>query len=329
MFGRSNLGNPVTQAMSRPVVPVRRRRIVRLLRLAVFTLVAIPLTVWLLTPIVVVYNILHPRHVAVTTTLSQLPFPAENVSIQASDGVTLRGWFARRSATAPVILVGHGFENTRANMIPYGDFLYQDGYSVLLLDWRAWGDSGGDMTTFGRRESGDISAALDYLTARPDLDHPHFAALGVSYGSALMLQAAAHDHRLVAVVCDSLYIYPTFVNLFHDWDTNGMPVGNGRVPSAPLTAFMANWMLGGHMEELDPLKEAPNVAPTALLVIHALHDHHPMTPVSGAEQVFAAAQEPKAEWISPVGDHASVFFADPDGYRQHVLTFLDTYVRGK
>src|SRR6478609_6924654 len=112
MVGRSNVGNSIGQTVARPAVR-GRRRIVRLLRLLVFTLVAIPLMIWLVTPVALVYRFLHPARMAVTTQLRDLPFPAENVAITAPDGAVLYGWFARRSATAPVILVGHGFEHTR------------------------------------------------------------------------------------------------------------------------------------------------------------------------------------------------------------------------
>jgi hypothetical protein len=64
-----------------------------------------------------------------------------------------------------------------------------------------------------------------------------------------------------------------------------------------------------------------------LLLIHAEHDDHPLTPLAGARAVFAAAREPKSLWVSPAGNHASVIWADPARYRQRVLAFFDTYLR--
>ncbi|HUS17633.1 MAG TPA: alpha/beta fold hydrolase, partial [Chloroflexia bacterium] len=168
----------------------------RFLRRLMGTLVTITLLTWLLVPVVMVGVTLHAPRIPLQNTAQSLPFPAEDVAFRTRDGLTLRGWLARAGAGAPVILLAHGYPANREQMIPQAAFLYEAGYSVLLLDFRAWGTSDGDRTTFGLRESDDLSAAMDYLTARSDLGHPRFGGLGVSLGAGLMVLGAAHDHRL-------------------------------------------------------------------------------------------------------------------------------------
>jgi pimeloyl-ACP methyl ester carboxylesterase len=300
---------------------------VRALRLGLFALVMIPLVTWLLAPVAMAYFLMRPQAHALVVTLARLPFPAEAVAWRAPDGRTMRGWLARAAAQAPVILLGHGRFTTREAMVDHATFLYKAGYSVLLFDWRGWGESEGDLTTFGLREAGDVSAALDYLAARPDLDHPRFGGLGVSMGSGMMLTAAAGDPRIAAVVCDSIYTYDGIAAYLDGWTRDGLPIGPIHVPIAPLLLPTANLLLEGRLADLDPVRLAPRLSPRPLLLIHAEHDDYPLTPVAGARAVFAAAHEPKTLWISPVGTHATVLSADPAGYQQRVLAFFATYLR--
>jgi dipeptidyl aminopeptidase/acylaminoacyl peptidase len=308
------------QEMARPAWSLRRF-LGRFLRLLAFTLGTMALLFWLLTPVMFVRATLHPARSPLQTDSATLPFPVEAVAIPAPDGVTLRGWFGYRARTAPVILFGHGYPATREQMVPYAAFLYAAGYNVLLLDWRAWGESGGDATTFGLRESADVRATLDYLETRPDLDHPgHYGGLGVSLGAGLLLLAAAHDHRLAAVVCDS--IYPSVTPMFTQWNSIGLRIWPYRLVFAPTAEPAANLLLEGRLADLQPLAQAAAVSPSALLLVHAEHDGNGLTPLAGAQQIFAAAREPKELWVSPLGNHAGVLSANPVAYQRVVTAFF-------
>ena len=316
-MGDSSVGN---RNSARPPWSLRRF-LGRFLRLLTFTLVVLVLLGWLLTPVMFVQATLHPARTALQMDPATLPFPVEAVAIPAPDGVTLRGWFGYRARAAPVILFGHGYPATREQMVPHAAFLYQAGYNVLLLDWRAWGESGGDATTFGLRESDDVRAALDYLETRPDLDHPgRYGGLGVSLGAGLLFLAAAHDHRLAAVVCDS--IYPSVTPMFTQWNHIGLRIWPYRLAFAPTAEPAANLLLEGRLADLHPLAQAAAVSPSALLLVHAEHDGNGLTPLAGAQQIYAAAREPKELWVSPLGNHATILPTNPVAYQRVVTAFL-------
>lgn len=316
------LGND--NAAGVPAGRLRWRRIGRLVLIGVLTVV---LTAWGLGPVLFVYSSLHPARQTLVTNPQTLPFPVEPVAFRTADGLTLRGWLGRQAAPAPVILLGHGYGNTREQMIPHAVLLYAAGYSVLLFDWRGHGLSDGTSTSFGLHEVDDMRAALDYLAARPDLGHPQrFGALGVSLGAGIMLYAAAHDSRLAAVVCDSIYYYPAFQALFADMDRNGLGLGVRRIPVAPLAGLAANAMLEGRMDDLDPRLAAPRVSPRALLFIHSAEDHYQFTPLSGAQAIYDAAHAPKDLWIAPHGAHAATLAANPTQYPRRVRAFFAAYL---
>jgi len=316
---------PLIRARSGAAAAPARRVLRRFLRLLTFTVAVLLLAGWIGAPVALVNATLHPPRFPIAADTSSLPFPVEPVAFRTPDGLTLHGWFGHTSPTAPVILFGHGYPANREQMVPYAAFLYAAGYNVLLFDWRAWGESEGTLTTFGLHEVDDLRGALDYLQARPDLQQPRFGGLGVSMGAGLMLIGAAHDHRLAAVVGDSTYAH--IAPMFGQWNSVGLRIWPYRLGFAPIAEPYANWRLDGHLADLDPLRQAPAVRPSALLLIHAEHDSNGLTPLTGAQQIFAAAQEPKALWVSPLGDHAGILAANPDAYAQHVRAFFDTYLR--
>ena len=316
----------------------RRRGIGYVARLLAFGLAVLLGMAWVAPPVVFVYKSLYPARLPLRfpDTPPALPgaapaggpaTPAPDVALEAvnfrtADGLTIRGLFGRAGAAAPVILLGHGYAANREQMLPQAAFLTAAGYSVLLFDWRAHGASDGALTSFGYYEAGDVRAALDYLESRPDLRHPRFGALGVSYGAGLMLYSAARDPRLAAVVCDSIYSLPAVEETFTGWSRTGMPVGALRFPVAPLADPAARFFLGRDLTDLDPRAQAAAVSPRPLLFIHSAEDRYPFTPLTGAQAIFAAAGAPKDLWIAPTGAHADLVNANPEEYRRRVLAFF-------
>jgi uncharacterized protein len=121
----------------------------------------------------------------------------QDVTLTTSDGLTLRGWYVP-SRNGAAIIAFPGRSGTQAHT----RMLVEHGYGVLLFDRRGEGVSEGDGNMFGWGGERDIFAALDYLEQRPDVDPARIGGIGLSVGGELMLQAAAEDDRLAAVVSE-------------------------------------------------------------------------------------------------------------------------------
>ena len=80
--------------------------------------------------------------------------------------------------------------------------LVRHGYGVLLFDRRGEGASEGDPNMWGWGGERDIHAAVDFLQHRPDVDPDRIGGIGFSVGGELMLQAAAENDGLAAVVSE-------------------------------------------------------------------------------------------------------------------------------
>ena len=121
----------------------------------------------------------------------------EDVTLTTSDGLELEGWYVpSRNGAAVIAFPG------RTNPQPHARMLVEHGYGVLLIDRRGEGHSDGDGNRFGWGGTRDIAAALDFLEGRPDVDPARIGGLGLSVGGELMLEAAAEDTRLAAVVSE-------------------------------------------------------------------------------------------------------------------------------
>ena len=79
----------------------------------------------------------------------------------------------------------HGAWDTRLRMIQRARVLQGEGFSVLLFDFQAHGESPGTRITFGRLEALDATAAVGFVRSR--LPGVRVGAIGASLGGAAAL----------------------------------------------------------------------------------------------------------------------------------------------
>src|SRR5262249_53148216 len=110
------------------------------------------------------------------------------VEFPSTSGATLRGWLLTGERSRGAIVLMHGLRANRLAMLDRARFLSAAGYSVLLFDFQAHGDSSGDKITFGYLESQDAQAAVDFR--RLKLPGQPIGVIGVSMGGAAALLAS-------------------------------------------------------------------------------------------------------------------------------------------
>jgi hypothetical protein len=121
----------------------------------------------------------------------------EDVTLTTSDGLHLEGWYVpSRNGAAVIAFPGRKGPQAQARM------LAKHGYGVLLFDRRGEGASDGDGNLLGWGGDRDIDAAVDFLKKRDDVDPGRIGGIGLSVGGELMLEAAAGNPDLAAVVSE-------------------------------------------------------------------------------------------------------------------------------
>ena len=318
-----------------------RRRMIRIaLILLLFPPLAAAVAGWLVGP-----AFLHPIRRDLTPDLireADVSFAVtgstrEDFDVRAPDGVLLRGWKARpKNPNGSWVLLFHGVADNRVGVIGQSEFLLRAGYSVVMMDARAHGASGGPMATYGWLERNDTRAVIDALISSlvnpclsiqwrgpggPDCPLPkHIFALGESMGAGIALQSAAVDPRIEAVVAEA-----PFANLREgSYDYSGLRKSPwlGKTLFAPFT-----WTLLYHDEKLAgfPVAEvSPQkaVAARAFPVFLICDEKDVTLPCRHSEMIYAAARAPKQLWVVPGAYHTAAYGFFPEEFRRRVLTFF-------
>ena len=246
----------------------------------------------------------------------------QEFDVSAQDGVILRGWKVHaKSPNGDWVMLFHGQSDNRVGMISYADFLLRAGYSVVMMDARAHGASGGAMATYGWKERWDtksIVAAL-YATEKPR----RLFALGESMGGAIALQSAAAEPRISAVVAEA-----SFSNLREvTYDYAGLQsspwLGKTLFRPATIVALRAAEKEGGfRADDVSPEQAVSERAFPVLLICGTL-DHR--IPCRHARRIFASAIGPRQIWIVPGAGHTGAYGAEPAEFKRRVLAFFALY----
>lgn len=126
----------------------------------------------------------------------------EDVAFESSDGIPLKGWWVPAQNPKGSVVLVHGLNRSRIEMVKKTPFIVKEGWNALLFDLRHHGESGGDRTTLGFKEKEDVKAAL--ALARAKSPGP-VVVWGVSLGGASATFAASEDPQVGGLVCDSSY----------------------------------------------------------------------------------------------------------------------------
>lgn len=239
--------------------------------------------------------------------------PARDVALPAAEGGTVRGWLLPGEPQAPGVLLLHGLHSDRRSMLPRARLLHRLGYTVLLIDLHAHGESTGEHITFGASESRDVLVAAAYL--RQAVRGRPIAAIGVSLGGAAVVLAGP-EVGFSAVVLESVY------STFDDALDNRMRSVLG--PPGPLLSGLLSAQLplregitAGELRPVDRIREFR----VPLLFVQGETDRN--ATLAQAERLFAAAPGPdKQLWVVPGAGHVDLYQFASQEYRDRVPAFL-------
>lgn len=111
----------------------------------------------------------------------------------------------------PAVLIGHGFGGSKNDVRQQAQELARDGYAVLTWSARGFGESTGKVgLNDPEGEVADVSKLIDWLAKQPQVQldkpgDPRVGVTGASYGGAISLLAAGHDHRVDAIAPEITY----------------------------------------------------------------------------------------------------------------------------
>lgn len=234
-----------------------------------------------------------------TTTPDNAGLTYEDQWLTAADGVRFHAWYVPHPEAVAALVFCHGNGGNLSNRVPSLRQFHDMGLSVLVFDYRGYGQSGGSLSEEGTYLDG-VAAAEWMRTREPDLP---LVMLGRSLGSAIATEVA------LRVPVDGL--------IFESGFTSVNDLGAERFPFLPV-----RWLsrIGYDSGSKIASIECP------VLVIHGDQDR--IVPYHHGETIFARAREPKT-FLRLAGFHNDAFYADGDTYEAGISAFLNEYILTK
>ena len=222
----------------------------------------------------------------------------ESVEMETEDGETLHGWWIPAEPERGVLLFCHGNAGNISHRLESAEIFHRLGLSVLLFDFRGYGQSTGTPSETGLYQDGE--AAWRYLTLTRRVDPRKVVVFGRSLGAAVAIDVAAR-HPAGALIAESGF-------------TSAPDVGARHYPFLPVRRLSRN-----HFDNLSRIAQAQ--AP--VLIIHSRTDE--IIPFDHGQQLFEAAP-PNKTFLEIKGGHNDGFFVTGPRYQEGIDAFLEQYL---
>ena len=240
---------------------------------------------------------------------------AHAIALSSKSGSSVAGWNCRNENRKGVVVLVHGIRGSRVSMLDRARMLYADGYSAVMIDLQAHGESTGEAITVGHREQHDVRAAIQF--ARHQYPGQPVGLIGVSLGGASALLGSPLS--IDAMVLES--VFPNLRDAVHN-RVAGILGPLSWVP-AELLLVQLKPRLGIDVESVRPIDHIREVGCPVYVISGTLDCH---TTADETESMFATAREPKRLWLVEGAAHQDLMQFDRAKYSKQVLAFFDQYL---
>jgi len=260
-------------------------------------------------------------------TASRFGAALRDVSVIASDGSHLQGWFARPArVNGDAVILFHGVGDNRQGMMGFAELFLSNGFIVLAPDSRAQGESGGAFPTYGLKESDDVHRWFDWLVMQ---QHPKCVfGMGESMGAAVLLQSIEKENRFCAVVAESSFAsfrqiaYVRVGQFFH----TGTWLGRIALRPAVEAAFLYGRLTRGiNLADASPERSVVG-SHVPILLIHGLADDN--IPFQQSERIRAHDPADIVLWEVPLAGHCGAVNAAGQEFNTRVLGWFRSHEAG-
>lgn len=225
-------------------------------------------------------------------------------------GAEQHGWYVPPRNGALVMYL-HGSPGSRASLLPEARALARSrGYGALLVDLPGYGASRG-ARDWGPSYLRAARAALDFATARPEVEPSRVGLFGFSMGACISAQVAAQDPRVRALV-----LRGAFTRL----DEQLRVQFRGRAPFVEELAVLAAERAGLNTRGMDTESALRALGERPVLLIAGAEDAG--VPPAHSERLAAAALDPEL-WIVPGIGHLGFAERIGEPYFERVQRFFD------
>ena len=240
------------------------------------------------------------------------------------DSVRLAGWYLPAPGDRRCVILIQGTDQHRNDpairALELGRDLVDQGFSVLLFDLRARGESGGLRSSEGDREQWDLLGAIDYVESR-GIPVERIGLLGFSLGAGVAIMVAAQDSRIPAIVSDSGFMdYVSDIRLIHTnaWGFYLPTWFSFFILWGGRTLFRADFRRVRPVEVIDQISQP-------IYFIHGRED--PVISVDETVALHLASNNPEDRiWLVDGAEHINVYRQNRAAYIRRVALFFEEHI---
>jgi dipeptidyl aminopeptidase/acylaminoacyl peptidase len=242
----------------------------------------------------------------------------EDIVVRSFDSTRLHGWWMEFAKEAPTVVVLHGVNKNRTDVIRTALVLRRAGFNVLVFDGRGHGNSEGRYVTYGFYERRDVECVLDWLTTEKRINRDAIGLAGESMGAAIALQVAADNPWLQGVWADSPFASLRRVASEFAQRVTGLPVAL-LSPVLWTTIRVANYRGKFDVEMVDPYAIADKIQ-CPVYIVHGTADR--LIDIVHSQNIYSALNVKKEIWTVEGGAHARAAREQKEEYARRIVEFF-------
>jgi pimeloyl-ACP methyl ester carboxylesterase len=223
--------------------------------------------------------------------------PFEDVTLTASDGVKINGWYVPAREARGTLLFFHGNAGNISHRLESVEIFHYLGFSVFIINYRGFGKSEGRCSISGVTE--DALAAWKYLTDERGIPPGDIAVFGRSIGGAVAMQLMRHVKPRVLILESTFSSLPEMIRV-------------------PLLVPLARLVTGDVFDSAETASEL--TVPT--LCFHSPEDR--IVPYRLGRRLYESVASDKT-FVDLRGDHNEGFLESTDVYNSALDEFFTKY----
>lgn len=242
----------------------------------------------------------------------------ETFKLHTTNHVDIEGWWLKNQkantdsiGAKGAVIMFHGHGSCKSAILPEANQFLQLGYDVYMIDFEAHGNSEGEQSLVGIKESADVKATYDYVKQKGE---KNIIIYGVSMGAATAMKAI-HDYRIQP---DKLILEMPFASLLDATKGKlrimGLPGFLG-----PVLTFWGGTLNGAWAFSYKPYQYAAEIKCPVLL---QWGRQDPRVTEQETMAVFDHIPTAKNLVIYENAGHESLYKKEPSKWRENVSAFL-------
>jgi alpha-beta hydrolase superfamily lysophospholipase len=243
-------------------------------------------------------------------------YPYRGVTLYTKDSIAIAGWYIPADSSKGTVLLLHGLGGNMETILKVAYSFHEMKYSIMMIDYRAHGSSGGHVFTFGARETEEVKLAYDYVVSTGERN---IFMYGFSMGAVLAAKTI-YDYGLKP---SGLIMDASFATLRDHFRARARILGFPSEPFATLVTFWSGVERGFNGFRLSACRYVEKVDCPVLLEFGEMDK---LVLRSETECIFKHIRSPQKKLVEydDVGHYIYVE-VDPIKWEREVNNFLNVW----